>query len=143
MDDESDELERESDREDMPFDPSDPLSNILSLLSNHDERHDERAAAMDELIKMARAGNNAARFDEHFKTLLLLLLETLGDQQAHTRAQALQVLRELVKWEKHRFDHYAELTILKVMEAHKDPNKDVSISTLCSVVRCRSACASY
>jgi len=35
---------------------------------------------MDELIKMARAGGNGARWDEHFKTLLLLLLETLGDQ---------------------------------------------------------------
>lgn len=80
---------------------------------------------MDDLIEMTRRANNASRWDEHFKTLLLLLLETLGDQQAVIRAQALQALRELIKFEKHRFDHYAELTILKVIEAHKDPDKEV------------------
>ena len=36
---------------------------------------------MNELIEMARRGGHGARWDEHFKTLLLLLLETLGDQQ--------------------------------------------------------------
>lgn len=36
---------------------------------------------MEDLIVMAQRGGNGARWDEHFKTLLLLLLETLGDQQ--------------------------------------------------------------
>lgn len=45
--------------------------------------------------------------------------------QALIRAQALQVLRELIKWEKDRFDNYAELTILNVLQAHKDSNKEV------------------
>lgn len=35
---------------------------------------------MEDLINMTRRGGNSARWDEHFKTLLLLLLETLGDQ---------------------------------------------------------------
>ena len=30
---------------------------------------------------MVSKGGNGARLDEHFKTLLLLLLETLGDQE--------------------------------------------------------------
>jgi len=30
--------EEDSDREDMPLDPSDPLSSILSILSSHDEK---------------------------------------------------------------------------------------------------------
>ncbi|XP_067933502.1 CLIP-associating protein 1-A-like [Watersipora subatra] len=111
--------------EDMPFDPNDPLSRILKDLSNHDERHEERKRSMEDLINMARKGNNGARWDEHFKTLLLLLLETLGDEDALIRAQALQVLRELIKWETGRFDHYAELTILNVIQAHKDSNKEV------------------
>jgi len=111
--------------EDMPFDPSDPLSRILKDLSNHDERHEERKKAMEDLIHMARKGGNGAKWDEHFKTLLLLLLETLGDKDALIRAQALQVLRELIKWEKNRFETYAELTILNVIQAHRDSNKEV------------------
>lgn len=43
-------------------------------------RHEERKRAMIDLINMTRKGGNGARWDEHFKTLLLLLLETLGDQ---------------------------------------------------------------
>jgi len=43
-------------------------------------RHKERIQAMEDLICMARKGGNGARWDEHFKTLLLLLIETLGDR---------------------------------------------------------------
>lgn len=43
-------------------------------------RHEERKKAMEDLIHMARKGGNGAKWDEHFKTLLLLLLETLGDK---------------------------------------------------------------
>lgn len=35
---------------------------------------------MEDLISMTRKGGNGARWDEHFKTLLLLLIETLGDR---------------------------------------------------------------
>ena len=59
--------------------------------------------------------------------------------QALIRAQALQVLRELIKWEKNRFETYAELTILNVIQAHKDSNKEVINSASLIVQRYRNS----
>jgi CLIP-associating protein 1/2 len=41
-------------------------------------RNDERDEAMKQLIKLTREGTFGL-WDEHFKTILLILLETLGD----------------------------------------------------------------
>lgn len=43
------------------------------------------------------------------------------------RALALKVLREILRHQPARFRNYAELTIMKTLEAHKDPHKEVSI----------------
>lgn len=103
-----------------------------------------------------------AVWDEHFKTILLLLLETLGDKDVriptslptssrsvcvcvcgcsseifgvteqlcppqHTiRALALRVLKEILRNQPARFKNYAELTIMKTLEAHKDSHKEVN-----------------
>ena len=45
--------------------------------------------------------------------------------QDEVRAVALRVLREMVRCQPERFHSYAELTILKLLEAHKDPVKEV------------------
>ena len=45
--------------------------------------------------------------------------------QGHIRALALRVLREILRHQPERFRGYAELTIIKILEAHKDPEKDV------------------
>ena len=45
--------------------------------------------------------------------------------QGHIRALALRVLREILRHQPVRFRDYAELTILKILEAHKDPVKEV------------------
>ena len=79
---------------------------------------------MMQLIKLARRGVSDI-WDEHFKTVLLLLLETLGDNDGHIRALSLRVLKEILRHQADRFKDYAELTILKVLEAHKDPVKEV------------------
>ena len=42
------------------------------------------------------------------------------------RALALRVLREILGKQPWRFKNYAELTIMKALEAHKDPHKEVS-----------------
>lgn len=49
-------------------------------------------------------------------------------QQAPVRALALRVLREILRSQPARFQDYAELTILKVLEAHKDPDAEVTRS---------------
>lgn len=55
------------------------IAELLKELSNHNERSEERKGALVELLKITRE-DNLAVWDEHFKTFLLLLLETLGDK---------------------------------------------------------------
>ena len=48
----------------------------------------------------------------------------------HTiRALALRVLKEILRNQPARFKNYAELTIMKTLEAHKDSHKEVSAET--------------
>lgn len=150
-------------------DHSDLVADLLKELSNHNERSEERRAALLELLKVTRE-DSAPMWDEHFKTVLLLLLETLCDKDVssgsgavlvrfsflgflqacwwslsrgtgpglwggtdpvlvsrqHTiRALALRVLKEILRNQPTRFRNYAELTIMKTLEAHKDSHKEV------------------
>uniref|UniRef100_A0A8C1VNC5 Cytoplasmic linker associated protein 1a n=1 Tax=Cyprinus carpio TaxID=7962 RepID=A0A8C1VNC5_CYPCA len=103
---------------------SDLVADLLKELSNHNERVEERKGALIELLKIARE-DSLAVWDEHFKTILLLLLETLGDKDHTIRALALRVLKEILRNQPARFKNYAELTIMKTLEAHKDSHKEV------------------
>ncbi|XP_065108079.1 CLIP-associating protein 1a isoform X4 [Paramisgurnus dabryanus] len=102
----------------------DLVADLLKELSNHNERVEERKGALIELLKIARE-DSLAVWDEHFKTILLLLLETLGDKDHTIRALALRVLKEILRNQPARFKNYAELTIMKTLEAHKDSHKEV------------------
>uniref|UniRef100_A0A8C9U4U9 Cytoplasmic linker associated protein 2 n=1 Tax=Scleropages formosus TaxID=113540 RepID=A0A8C9U4U9_SCLFO len=106
------------------LDQSELVAELLKELSNHNERVEERKAALCELLKLLRDGQLLV-WDEHFKTILLLLLETLGDHEHVIRALALRVLKEILHQQPSRFKNYAELTIMKALEAHKDPHKEV------------------
>ncbi|XP_062365940.1 CLIP-associating protein 2 isoform X11 [Cinclus cinclus] len=107
-----------------PMDHSDLVAELLKELSNHNERVEERKVALYELMKLTQEESFGV-WDEHFKTILLLLLETLGDKEHAIRALALKVLREILRNQPARFKNYAELTIMKTLEAHKDPHKEV------------------
>uniref|UniRef100_A0A672ML78 CLIP-associating protein 1-like n=1 Tax=Sinocyclocheilus grahami TaxID=75366 RepID=A0A672ML78_SINGR len=100
------------------------VADLLKELSNHNDRVEERKGALIELLKIARE-DSLAVWDEHFKTILLLLLETLGDKDHTIRALALRVLKEILRNQPARFKNYAELTIMKTLEAHKDSHKEV------------------
>ncbi|XP_076857862.1 CLIP-associating protein 1a isoform X1 [Brachyhypopomus gauderio] len=102
----------------------DLVADLLKELSNHNDRVEERKAALVELLKITRE-DSLAVWDEHFKTVLLLLLETLGDKDHTIRALALRVLKEILRSQPARFKNYAELTIMKTLEAHKDSHKEV------------------
>ncbi|XP_017676332.1 PREDICTED: CLIP-associating protein 2 isoform X20 [Lepidothrix coronata] len=118
----------DDDAEQFPDEPSmdhsDLVAELLKELSNHNERVEERKAALYELMKLTPEESFSV-WDEHFKTILLLLLETLGDKEHAIRALALKVLREILRNQPARFKNYAELTIMKTLEAHKDPHKEV------------------
>ncbi|XP_037645143.1 CLIP-associating protein 1a isoform X38 [Sebastes umbrosus] len=105
-------------------DHSDLVADLLKELSNHNERSEERKGALVELLKITRE-DSLAVWDEHFKTILLLLLETLGDKDHTIRALALRLLKEILRNQPARFKNYAELTIMKTLEAHKDSHKEV------------------
>ncbi|XP_040909118.1 CLIP-associating protein 2 isoform X18 [Toxotes jaculatrix] len=117
-----DDPERSTD--DSSLDQSELVAELLKELSNHNERIEERKAALCELLKLIRE-NTLQVWDEHFKTILLLLLETMGDREHVIRTLALRVLREILSKQPWRFKNYAELTIMKALEAHKDPHKEV------------------
>ncbi|XP_047457782.1 CLIP-associating protein 1a isoform X29 [Mugil cephalus] len=111
-------------RDSIGQDHSDLVADLLKELSNHNERSEERKGALVELLKITREDSRAV-WDEHFKTILLLLLETLGDKDHTIRAMALRVLKEILRNQPARFKNYAELTIMKTLEAHKDCHKEV------------------
>nr|XP_013011830.1 CLIP-associating protein 2 isoform X29 [Cavia porcellus] len=110
--------------DDLSLDHSDLVAELLKELSNHNERVEERKIALYELMKLTQEESFSV-WDEHFKTILLLLLETLGDKEPTIRALALKVLKEILRHQPARFKNYAELTVMKTLEAHKDPHKEV------------------
>lgn len=68
----------------VPIDHSDLVADLLKELSNHNERVEERKGALLELLKITRE-DSLGVWEEHFKTILLLLLETLGDKDVRSR----------------------------------------------------------
>uniref|UniRef100_A0A671NP53 CLIP-associating protein 2-like n=1 Tax=Sinocyclocheilus anshuiensis TaxID=1608454 RepID=A0A671NP53_9TELE len=115
---------KDADQDADGVDQSEVVAELLKELSNHSERVEERKAALCELMRLIRE-TQLYVWDEHFKTILLLLLETLGDGEHVIRALALRVLKEILNRQPWRFKNYAELTIMKTLEAHKDPHKEV------------------
>jgi CLIP-associating protein 1/2 len=101
------------------------VDDIIAELSNHNSRSAPRKQAMLQLIRIIR-DTQIDIWSEHFKTILLLLLETFADMDDEIRALSLRVLREIVRRQPERFSCYAELTILKLLEAHRDSVKDVN-----------------
>ncbi|XP_027957074.1 CLIP-associating protein 1 isoform X4 [Eumetopias jubatus] len=71
---------------DVPIDHSDLVADLLKELSNHNERVEERKGALLELLKITRE-DSLGVWEEHFKTILLLLLETLGDKDVVRAAE--------------------------------------------------------
>ncbi|KHJ47953.1 HEAT repeat protein [Trichuris suis] len=103
------------------------ITDILAELSNHNQRSLERKQAMSKLKLISREGSFTL-WDEHFKSVLVILLETLGDNDAEVRAYALPVLKEICTRQPQRIRGYAEVTILKLLDAHKDPEREVARS---------------
>eukprot|EP00092_Neocalanus_flemingeri_P004447 GFUD01004782.1.p1 GENE.GFUD01004782.1~~GFUD01004782.1.p1 ORF type:complete len:1502 (+),score=448.94 GFUD01004782.1:193-4698(+) len=94
----------------------------------------ERRQCMSQLIRMSRSGSTSG-LNEHFRTVLRVLLENLEDSEGSTRALVFGVLTEMLKQESLQsgFHGFTELVILKVLQAHKDQEKDV--------VRAAESCA--
>ena len=81
---------------------------------------------MSSIIRMVRSATTAPII-ENFRTVLRVLLENLEDTEGASRALVFGVLTEMLKQEAliGGFHAFTELIILKVLQAHKDPEKDV------------------
>ncbi|XP_041372229.1 CLIP-associating protein 1-like isoform X3 [Gigantopelta aegis] len=109
---------------DIPEDQDDYIAEILSELSNHNQRNEQREKALMYLMMLPQEPW-FSHWEEHFKSILLILLETLSDDDGNIRMIAINVLREILKIRPHLFKEYAELTILRILKAHKDPVYEV------------------
>lgn len=98
---------------------------ILQELSHHNERNEERRTCLMQLLKKARE-EVPSTWDEYFNTVLLILLETFTDTDSSIRALSLRVLSEFLRCHAERFQEYVELTVVRSLEAHKDPVKEVT-----------------
>ncbi len=111
----------------------------LQSVKTHPDRSADRRTSMTQLIRMAREGRGgvAAAVQENFRAVLRLLLENLSDEAGASRALVFGVLTEMLRQERliPSFQAFTELIILKVLEAHRDEEKDVSgelfFRTLC------------
>lgn len=95
------------------------INDIMTELSNHNTRVDERLKAMHQLRRITRDGTFTL-WDDHFKPILMILLETLGDTDWRARMTALTTIRELCQCQAPRFRECAELTLLRVLEVERD-----------------------
>lgn len=95
------------------------MAELLKELSNHNERIEERKAALCELQKLIRE-NTLQVWDEHFKTILLLLLETMGDREVHTHS--FQIYNNQMKGEGRGKKKLKSLTFILNPLSACDPN---------------------
>merc|ERR1712223_2217486 len=104
------------------------IQDIIDELQNvkTQSRSNERRSSMTQLIRLTRDGN-CSIIKEKFRDVLRLLLENLSDEMGSTRALVFGVLTEMLKQESliSSFQGFTELIILKVLEAHRDDEKDV------------------
>ncbi|XP_067131024.1 CLIP-associating protein 1-A-like isoform X3 [Centruroides vittatus] len=108
--------------------------SIVSELNNHNSRNEQRKKALSHLINLTKEGSSIL-WEEHFRTVLRLLIETIEDSDMCIRSLALRALCELIRRQAHRFHGYVELTIIKILEAHRDQEREVlRVADICSAV---------
>ncbi|KAK8391256.1 hypothetical protein O3P69_017127 [Scylla paramamosain] len=103
------------------------MTNVIAELSNTDEgRTVEKRTALTNLIRLARTGSTLV-WNENFRAVLRLLLESLNCGDGGQRALVLAVLTEMMRRSPlvHHFLSFSELIILRVLNAHADKEKEV------------------
>ena len=85
-----------------------------------------RQAALQSLLTLSREYPDKCNWEEHFKSVLLRLLDLMGDSDSTVKLYSLRVLREMLKTQHERLRDYAELTTLKVLKCFADSDTAVS-----------------
>ncbi|XP_032242653.2 CLIP-associating protein 1-A isoform X3 [Nematostella vectensis] len=100
------------------------LAPILSPLSDpSSDRMDEKRGSLVDLLRMIREEIPAlwAAFPKVFSALI----RSIDDVQPSIRSLAIRVLKDMVRAQPHTFHDVIGTTVSKVLQAHKDPQKEV------------------
>ena len=84
-----------------------------------------RQVVLQSMLTLTREYPDKCNWDEHFKTVLLRLLDLMGDSDSTVKLLSLRVLREVLKTQHERLKDYAELTTLKVLKCFADQDSTV------------------
>ena len=88
----------------------------LQTSSTSKQRHN----ALQSLYTLCREFPERCKWEEHFKAVLLRLVEVISDPDSAVKILVLRVIREMLKTEQSRLKDYAELTTMKVLKAFTD-----------------------
>lgn len=103
----------------------DNVTLVLSNLKSGSKEIQFQKYALNELIELIREGSSL-NWDKFFKDILKVLLDKINsDPNSVIRALSLKVLCELLIQQSNYFLDYIELTILRILEASKDMEKEV------------------
>lgn len=100
------------------------ITKIGEELSHSNERTAERLQAMNVLSQITR-DSLFSLWDKYFKKILLLLVENISDSDAGIRRTALKLLKEICYSQAPRFNYYAEMVFMRVLDATGDESKFV------------------
>ncbi|XP_035227024.1 CLIP-associating protein 2-like isoform X4 [Stegodyphus dumicola] len=101
---------------------------------NQSSRNEKKIHALGRLISLAKEQSSIIS-NEDFRKILLEVIQTVEDTSVSVKTLALKALRELIKTKADYFQDYIELTLLRILEAHKDTDNDVTkIAEMCSAV---------
>lgn len=96
----------------------------LQTCSTSKQRHN----ALQSLYTLSREFPERCKWEDHFKMVLLRLVEVITDPDSAVKILVLRIIREMLKTEQARLRDYAELTTLKVLKAFTDEESTVKWS---------------
>ncbi|XP_076818467.1 CLIP-associating protein 1-B-like isoform X12 [Clavelina lepadiformis] len=117
--------------EDFPIDHTD--SNIAevanALTSSNDKRRAldnlSRTLRSSDLVGGLAASQQQIQWDQYFNSVLNAVLEILRTGNLELQLTSLNVMQEMLRHLSNRFKNFAEVTIIHILEAHKDSTKEL------------------
>ena len=105
----------------------DHMTLVIKELQNSSSSK-QRHNALQSLYTLSREFPERCMWEEHFKAVLLRLVEVISDSDSAVKVFVLRIIREMLKTEQSRLKDYAELTTMKVLKAFADEDSVVIIA---------------
>jgi CLIP-associating protein 1/2 len=101
------------------------FNTVLIGLRSHTKDTESQKESLNDLIELIREGSNE-EWAQRFKDVYRILLDKMTEQSnSAVRAMSLRVMCELLMKRTKYFPEFIELTILRILESSKDPEKEV------------------